>query len=101
LEMTSDLGEGRQPESYEIKAKLRYTQMHINQEGHSHKCTNRETNTKGGNSMVAQWLGHSAFTAMAQVQALVRKLRSQQLPAPPPPPPKKESKRRSWKEGGN
>ena len=71
LEMTSDLGKGRQPESYEIKAKLRYTQMHINQEGHSHKYTNRETNTKGGNSLVVQWLGHNAFTAVARVQSRV------------------------------
>ena len=54
--------------------------MHVNQEGHSHKYTNRETNTKGGNSLVAQRLGHSAFTAMAQVQSLVRKLRSQDTP---------------------
>ena len=92
MEMTSDLGKGRQPESYEIKAKLRYTQMHINQEGHSHKYTNRETNTKGGNSLVVQWLGHNAFTAVARVQSLVRKLRSQQHH---PPPQKKESKRRS------
>ena len=90
--MTSDLGKGRQPESYEIKAKLRYTQMHINQEGHSHKYTNRETNTKGGNSLVVQWLGHNAFTAVARVQSLVRKLRSQQHH---PLPQKKESKRRS------
>ena len=83
---------GRQPESYEIKAKLRYTHMHVNQEGHSHKYTNRETNTKGGNSLVAQRLGHSAFTAMAQVQSLVRKLRSQDTP---PLQKKKESKKRS------
>ena len=33
----------------------------------------------GGNSLVVQWLGLGAFTVMAQVQSLVRELRSCKL----------------------
>ena len=33
-------------------------------------------NKRGGNSLVVQWLGLGAFTAVAQVQPLVKELRS-------------------------
>ena len=33
----------------------------------------------GGNSLAVQWLGLSTFTALAQVQSLVRELRSHKL----------------------
>ena len=33
----------------------------------------------GGDSLVGQWLGHDTFTAMAQVQSLVWKLRFRKL----------------------
>ena len=36
----------------------------------------RETKGLSGNSLVVQWLGLRAFNAVAQIQSLVRELRS-------------------------
>ena len=40
---------------------------------------NRETGEPARDSLVVQWLGRSAFTTVAQVQSLVRELRSRKL----------------------
>ena len=42
-----------------------------------------------GNSLVVQWLGLSAFTAVVRVQSPVGELRSCMWCGPPRPPPKK------------